>query len=315
LSTDSNVIQRAAQRLSRDGGLGALDPAMPLIEAAAAILPPAQPRTAFQEPQRNSPPSQVPPPQRRQESRRVTLDTARLAKASIVAGSSHFPHLIEEFRIIKRPLLLAAFGNDVPIAHNANVVMVTSARPNEGKSFVATNLAISIASERNVEVLLIDADCTNPAMPGILGVNPDRGLFDLLLDAELGVGDVLLRTNFSHLSVMVAGTTAARQKTQSTELLASARMSSIISEIAGRYGDRIVIIDAAPVLASSEPSVLALLVGQIVLVVEAEQTSRRTVEEAVTMLRACSNINLVLNKAHGWLGAEQFGSYDRAACD
>jgi exopolysaccharide/PEP-CTERM locus tyrosine autokinase len=308
----SDLIEKAAARLMRDG-------AQPPRSPAAAIpVPPLAPA-------HRPVPAQAPQPNAAQQTAngeaeagrlrgsggkaRITLDTARLARAGVITPHTRQAHLIEEFRIIKRPLLRNAFRAEAGANPKANLLMVTSARPGEGKSFVACNLAMSIASEKNTKVVLVDTDSKNPALQDLFGVRQERGLFDLLLDAAMDVGDVLLPTSFSNLSIIPAGTPAACGHGHATELLASQRMAALTREMAHRYDDRLVIFDAAPVLASSEPGVLALLVGQIVLVVEAEQTTRRTVEEAIGLLQSEATISLLLNKARAWLGAEQFGAY------
>src|SRR5262249_31398169 len=97
--------------------------------------------------------------------RQIDLDPAALSRAGIMTPKSDSSRPVEEFRIINRPLLTKAFNGPTPHYDNANVILVTSARPNEGKSFIAYNLAMSIASERNRQVVLVDADLRNPLMP------------------------------------------------------------------------------------------------------------------------------------------------------
>jgi len=237
--------------------------------------------------------------------RRIDLDPTALSRAGIMTPKSDSSRIVEEFRVIKRPLLTKALSGPTPHHDKANVILVTSARPGEGKSFVAYNLAMSIASERNLQVVLIDADLRSSLMSRLLGVPPGPGLIELLSSPNTDASEVMLQTDFPNLSLLPAGGWA----NQSTELLASPRMAEFVRELAAGRDDRIVILDAAPVLASSEPAVLAHNAGQIVLVVEAERTGRRAVEEALGHLGACRNISLVLNKARGWLSSDQFGAY------
>src|SRR5882724_2336626 len=241
---------------------------------------------------------------KRRPPRLASLDVAALSRAGIMTPKSDSSRIVEEFRVIKRPLLTKALSGPTPHHDKANVILVTSARPGEGKSFVAYNLAMSIASERNLQVVLIDADLRSSLMSRLLDVPPGPGLIELLSSPDTDTSEVMLQTDFPNLCLLPAGGWA----NQSTELLASPRMVEIVRELAAG-GDRIVILDAAPVLASSEPAVLAHNAGQIVLVVEAERTGRGAVEEAIGHLGACRNINLVLNKARGWLSGDQFGAY------
>ena len=236
---------------------------------------------------------------------RIEIDLNRLRLAGMVVPDSESSRIAEEFRIIKRPLLLKAFAKGSDRIENGHVIMVTSARPDEGKSFVALNLAMSLASEPNLNVLLVDADFHNPTVPLGLDFKAERGLIDALLDETVDLGDMLLRTNLNNLTILPAG----RRHPNATELLASKRMVQLVDEIARRYSDRVIVFDSPPVLAASEPSVLALHVGQIAFVVEAEATGRRAIEEALSMVSGCKNISLILNKRRGWMGSEHFGAY------
>ena len=317
MSTD--LIKRAAERLERERELS-------LIERAAGKqpLPPvqrplsdAEPTGAFGSqpaPQAASPPpahgSAVPAPeasagQVHHTARMITIDQGRLRLAGMVTPSSDTTRIAEEFRIIKRPLLMKAFGDQEQRVHNGHLVMVTSARPNEGKTFFALNLAMSLASERDLNVLLIDADFKNPSLPKRLGFTAEKGLIDILADGQRDMSNVLIRTDVKNLSILPAGVGRA----DATEILASQQMVDFVEDIAKRYSDRVIIFDTPPVLASSEPSVLAMHVGQCVFVVEAEATSRRAIQEALTLISSCPNVSLVLNKNRIMFKSEQFGSY------
>jgi exopolysaccharide/PEP-CTERM locus tyrosine autokinase len=304
-----DLIERAAARLGGKRGLVA--EAMPESYPAVAIL---QRTSSADSPSRGAPMGDTlaaDAPDARMErakhgpSRRISLNPTALSRAGIMTPESDSTRIVEEFRVIKLPLLTKAFPAALPGSDRANVILVTSAQPGEGKSFVACNLAMSIASERNCQVVLVDADLQNPAMDRQLGLSPGPGLIELLSSTQSAVSDLVVRTNFPNLSLLLAG----QRPDRSTELLASQRMMAVLDELAAGPENRIVILDAAPLLASSEPSVLALRVGQVVLVVEAEQTGRKAVEEALGQLGGCPNIGLVLNKARSWPSGDQFGAY------
>jgi len=234
--------------------------------------------------------------------RQVNVDFDRLRAGGFALPRDHSA-VAEEFRLIKRPLLSVALSDTLSGVENRNVMMVTSARPNEGKTFVATNLAFSIASEHNTYVLLVDADVAKPSIPDVFGFEADRGMLDAVADSSVDVSDVLIRTNIENLSILPSG----RARPGMTELIASARMAHFVSEISRRYSDRVIIFDSPPVLARSEPSVLAKHVGQVVLVVEAERTSRTAIEEALTLIGRDRIGGVVLNKAPHIIGHEGFG--------
>ncbi|PCI63106.1 MAG: protein tyrosine kinase [Kordiimonadales bacterium] len=213
--------------------------------------------------------------------------------------------MLEEFRIIKRSILLNAFSKGTQKSKNSNIVLVTSSNPGEGKTFCTINLALSIATEQDTTVLLIDADFSKPEVLNRMGVGGGRGLMDVVADKDLEVGDCLIRTNVPNLVLLPAG----RQHNLTTELLASDRMEAIVDEIANRYPDRLVIFDSPPVLASSAASVMALYMGQTVFVIHAEQTTEPQIKESLNMISSCEHINLLLNQTRFNGGNKKFATY------
>jgi protein-tyrosine kinase len=202
-------------------------------------------------------------------------------------------------------LLQRAFADRAPGEKPANLIMITSSLPGEGKTYCAINLAMSIAMELDHTVLLVDADVARPSILPTLGLPPHRGLMDILLDDKLDMADVMLRTNVDTLSILPAGTRTPR----ATELLASSTMSSLLTEIATRYSDRIVIFDSPPLLLTSEARVLAEHMGQIVMVVEAQTTTQHAVKEALHQLEGYPNVNLIYNKTRDFAGIEETYDY------
>jgi exopolysaccharide/PEP-CTERM locus tyrosine autokinase len=199
-----------------------------------------------------------------------------------------------EYRRIKRPLLSNAFGKSSSLVDEGNLVMVTSAVPGEGKTYTAVNLALSIAQERDVRVLLVDGDVTKQGVSRMLGVQNRRPDFiDLLASDSMSIGDVLVKTDVPGLVMLPAG----RPHEYITEMVASKRMQSVMEEFASRYNDRIVVFDAPPMLSTPESQVLAGLVGQVVFVVEAGKTPFTIVQEALGMIPEEKAIGMVLNKS------------------
>ena len=225
--------------------------------------------------------------------------------AGMVTAASGRTSLLEDFRVIKRPLLKRAFSEASMPGRPNNLIMVTSSLPGEGKTYCAINLAMSIAMELDHTVLLVDADVARPSVLRTLGLPAQRGLMDILIDDKLDLSDVMLRTNVDTLSILPAGTSTPR----ATELLASSTMSNMVNEIANRYPDRVVIFDSPPLLLTSESRVLASHMGQIVMVVEAQTTTQHAVKESLRQLEGCSNVNLIYNKARDIPGIEETYDY------
>ena len=238
--------------------------------------------------------------------KQVVLDLSRLRDAGLVDPKSNKTNrTTEEFRRIKRPLLMHVRGEGATVVDNANMIMVTSALPGEGKTFTSINLAMSIAMEMDKTVLLIDADVAKPDVTARLGVEAEKGLIDVLLDDGLTLPDVLLRTDIPKLTLLPSGS----RHVHSTELLASERMRQLTLELSSRYSDRIVIFDSPPLLLTSEARVLAGLMGQIVLVTEESKTPQHAVKEAVGMLDANEIVGIVMNKGTHRKDSDSYGGY------
>lgn len=223
----------------------------------------------------------------------VDIDLEGLKARGFVTPDAPTSQIADEFRLIKRPIIQNAQGRGEGYIANSNLVMVASALPGEGKTFTAVNLAISVAMEYDSTVLLVDGDVANPGLPQLIGIPESPGLLDLLTNDKLDVADALIKTNVEKLSVLPAGTYHRR----ATELLASEQMATLIREIATRYTDRIIIFDSPPLLRTTEARVLASHMGQIVMVVAAESTSRKVVNDALAAIASCENVMMLLNMA------------------
>ena len=234
--------------------------------------------------------------------KRVELDLKRMQEIGLVTAAGGRTMLVEDFRIIKRPLIKRAFTPRGPDENPGNLIMVTSSLPGEGKTFCSINLAMSIAMELDHTVLLVDADVARPSVLRTLGLPAQRGLMDLLLEDKVDMADIMLRTNVDTLTILPAGTNSPR----ATELLASQTMTNFVHEIASRYPDRIVIFDSPPLLLTSEAHVLAGHMGQIVVVVEAERTTQHAVKESLRQLEGLPNVNLIYNKTREFPGTETY---------
>ena len=221
------------------------------------------------------------------------IDLEDLAARGFATRQNIGSHLALDFRRIKRPLLLSARkGRDSATANPPNLLLVTSSVPDEGKTFVAINLALSIAAEKDHNVLLVDGDTIKGDVAKVLGIEYESGLTDVLQKGGAYIEDAVLQTNVENLCILPSGPAIP----DSDELFASDLMVQVARDLADRQRDRIVIFDGPPLLAGTEASVLAALMGQVVVVVEADRTQQTTVTEALTQLEGCQSVSLVLNK-------------------
>ncbi|MFQ3235512.1 MAG: protein-tyrosine kinase, partial [Paraglaciecola sp.] len=205
---------------------------------------------------------------------------------------AHRRQINEEYRAIKRKILNNAFGALSKSLTNSNIVMITSSRPGEGKTFTAVNLALSIALEQDKTVLLVDADVLRPNVMRTLELENQEGLMEYLLGEKKDISEVMCNTNIPNLRIIAAG----KSHHLSTELLASEKMFEVVQEFANRYNDRVVIIDTPPLLGINETAILANLAGQAIVVTEENATKLSDVEQSVSQLNPDMAIGFVVNK-------------------
>ena len=236
--------------------------------------------------------------------RSLRIDRNRLRAQSMIIPEEGRTAIAESFRRVKRQIL-TNLANPKPGAPPQNLVMVTSTFPGEGKTFCSINLAISMALEVDRTVLLVDADATKGNVPEMLGFDADRGLMELLLERQLDLPDVLWKTDIGKLTILPSG--AAHR--QSTELLGSEAMRQLLHDMAERYRDRIIVFDAPPLLAASEASAVASLMGQIVVVVEAGKTPETALKVALGRIDVSRVTGLLLNKTQGPSLEYGYGAY------
>lgn len=235
----------------------------------------------------------------------VAIDRAMLADKGLIVPGAAIGSLAEEFRLIKRQLLQTARGMRATSATGARTLLVCSARPGDGKTYCAINLAISLAAERDTDVLLVDADFAKPDVMTRFDLPEARGLLDALGDPAIDVNDLIVPTDIAQLSLLPAGT----RTISDTELLASGRTVAVIDALLAAHPNRLLIFDSPPALSASPASVLAGHVGQVMLVVRADRTGETDLREAVTLLDGCEHIQLVLNAVSYSRGGPRFGSY------
>jgi protein-tyrosine kinase len=234
--------------------------------------------------------------------RHVEFDLAALRRAGLYASGNE--RLADEYRIIKRPLLKKAREQNGISNERANLIMVASAIAGEGKTFTSVNLSMSLASEKDWQVLLVDVDCKNPQLSRLLGVRDEPGLLDFLREPAMTLDSVVLATSVERLNVLPLGTPSE----DAAELLASARMSELCSSLASAE-KHIVVFDSSPLLLTTEPVVLSSQVGQVVVVVNAYKTPQQAVEEAVEKLDESLAIGLILNRISPEEGVLRYGGY------
>jgi receptor protein-tyrosine kinase len=287
-----HLVERAAERLRRAGAAPDLASTSP--PPGAALPPPDDLPTSPGSENLPAPPN---PP----------LSLRTLAKTGLIAGKTARNRVSEEFRLVQSQVLRAAFAQPGGEAGFSNLLMVTSARPKEGKTFTAINLAASIARQGDRPVLLVDADAKTGSLGDSLGLTQSAGLLDLALAPHSDPLALLHPTEINTLSVLPVG----QQRGERPELFASDQMVRAMQNLGRRFSDRLIILDVSPCLSTSDPATLAPVVGQILFVIEAERTQRDEVEASLDLIQTCPTITLLLNKVQ-MSTPRSFGVYSYA---
>jgi exopolysaccharide/PEP-CTERM locus tyrosine autokinase len=282
-----SLIESALQKLRRTGDAEA-EPAVvparngvgpaPLQEAAA---PPA------------------PLPQEPISSKRITVDFNALRAAGYLPEPGLERRFADHYRQIKRPLIEKALKGSAEM----RLIMVSSALPGDGKSFTSISLALSMAHERDVSVLLVDADAPRGHVSEIFGLRREQGLLDALRDESVEVESLIVHTDVRGFEILPAGKFAEN----ATELLASARMTQVATRLAARNSRRLIVFDSAPLLVSTEARALTRIPGQVVIVVRAGVTPQQAMLDAVGHVDKSKLQGLILNDAPFRSGAGYYG--------
>lgn len=236
---------------------------------------------------------------------RVKLDFDLLRAEGLLAPKEQLRRIADQYRIIKRPLLNNVFGGDKRGVEAANRIMLASALPGDGKTYNCVNLALSMATEKDISVLLVDADVSKRHISRLCGLERAKGLIDALTDVNIDVGSLIVDTNVDGLAILPAG----RVDEHATELLASRKMIRLVEDLSVSRPDRIIIFDSPPLLVTSEARVLASLMGQIVFVICALKTPQAAVKEAIDGLDRNKAISIILNQAGRGTAFDEYGGY------
>jgi protein-tyrosine kinase len=327
IKSSGSLLERASELYDfgaalRTGGAPIMPPVQPVTVAPVAAPLVAQPAPVIQQepvmqpvampaavPVQVTAPAAAPAPvyvKPKRNTKFAKIDRDLLRAGNFIDPEGPVTGLSEEFRIVKRQLLLAARGGKgyEPLEHGERI-LVCSAHPNEGKTYCSINLALSMASEKDNHVLLVDADFAKPSILKTFGIEHSPGLMDALADRDCDVESLIIETDIPGLTILPAGA----QTNQDTEYLAASRTAEIIETLTSNDPTRIIIFDSPPALAASPASVLALHVGQTVMVVNADNTTDSALRDALSLLNGCDNIQLLLNRAKFSPTGRKFGNY------
>jgi non-specific protein-tyrosine kinase len=221
------------------------------------------------------------------ESKTVSIDIDTAVNNHCVAFSPDFVE-VNHYKVLRTQL------RHISEREGWNTVMVTSASPEEGKTVTAVNLAATFAREYNHTVLLVDADLRMQMIHRYLGYHSELGLLDYL-EGRAVMNDIITWPGIEKLTII----SGDRVVDDSSELIGSPRMQTLMDELKNRYKDRYIIFDAPPILGVADTLAFAPLVDGIIIVVAAGATKRQHLKEALDLLPQEKVAGFVLNRLKG----------------
>lgn len=244
---------------------------------------------------------------RREPTASISVDLNELRSSGILPPLEFADRIQEQIRRIKWPLLESTIGRSAATeaAPPANLVMITSSVPGEGKTYISFNIALGIAREKDFSVLLVDADVAKRHLSTALKVEDRPGLTDIIADESLDPEDLVFGTGIPGLVFLPAG----KRTRVAPELFASHRMAQIVGRLGQSDPQRVVLFDSAPLLTTNDSPVLSHLVSQIVMIIRAEDTPQPVVLEALALLDKSKTIRCLLNQARISTVSEHYYGY------
>jgi receptor protein-tyrosine kinase len=228
------------------------------------------------------------------------IDLPSLRRGGLVLSGKR-TRATEEYRVTVARLVRTLRTGRAGLTSTGNLMMITSARPGEGKTFSALNIAASIAQNGLADVLLVDVDAKPRSLSVLLGLHDRPGLYELVANPALKPEQLIIETAVEGLWLLPRGTPPGQAGITHA-------LSSTVERLSRRYPLHIIVLDTAPCLSTSDPSTLAHMVDLTVMIVQAEGTQRSELEAALELVKACQSISLVLNKIR-LRQRHSFGSY------
>ncbi len=260
--------------------------------------------TAIQDPPRPPPRQQsVADTITREPRKHNTLSSAGAWDERLTSVTHSSTGVAEAIRVLRSRILYPQNGRKRP-----QTIMIASSAPQEGKSFVSANLAVTMARGLDQYSLLVDCDLRRPSLARMFGLSSvcRRGLSDYLKE-NYDLSELIYKTSVEKLSILASG----EPPVNPAELLSSERMAQLVAELSDRYKDRFIIFDSPPYQVASESNVLAKEVDGVVLVVGYGKSDRSQVKSMVELIGAEKIIGVVFNgMKSSYLQKKVFSSYD-----
>jgi len=264
---------------------------------SAAVTEPSSPAEVIQAP--SIAPSvepdiiYAPAPEWTYSGRKIEIDKQALIATGFLGPDESNERIISEYRPIKHAVLQGVMAQGQLALPLGNLIMVSSAVAEEGKTFLCLNLAMSMAADTRCSVVLVDSAVANPRLSEVLGAQTDTGLTDWIADSALKIEEMISPTDIPGLAVLPIG----QQREKTSELLSDKHLHDRLVRIAAEDPQRIFLFDSSSVIKSRAASSLVENVGQVLFVVRAGETGRSLVRKALAELGWGRPVYVVLNQA------------------
>jgi receptor protein-tyrosine kinase len=304
----AHLVERAVEAMTGRAPVAAPPPIAPPPAPVAGSAPPPPPIAAAPLPRAPAAPAPAPSAPALPAIEVEVLAAAGLVVAPVGTSRSR---LSEEIAVVQHSVLRTLKTTRSTDGRNARIIMVTSAKPGEGKTFVSLNLAASLANSGTRSVVLVDVDGKMFSISRLLGHADSPGIRMLAAEPGRTAAPLLVPTAIKRLSLLPYGPVPA----ETPGIPPGQMMTAALLRLAAALPDHLLVLDTPPCLSTSDPGALAPIVGQVLMVVEAERTQKNEVEAALDMVDACPTLQLVLNRAvltaNDTFGA--YGGYDTYA--
>ena len=215
----------------------------------------------------------------------VTMDNSHLREKRVIAASNQDDR-VGPYRQLRTQLLKTMQDN------NWQTLAITSAHVGAGKTLTASNLAISMSTNINTMVLLVDLDLETPTIHQVLNLETEKGLVDYL-EGRAELGEILFNPGLERLAVL-AGRSAGKS---SSELLNTPRMQHLFRDLCHRDASNITIFDLPPLLRNDDAVLFAPFADATLVVVEDGVTTEDELRETMRLLEKANVVGTILNKA------------------
>lgn len=232
-----------------------------------------------------------------------------LKASGFVSSDKESKSFNDDIQRLKLSVIKRAKNNDAG-EFDYGHVLVTSSIPGEGKTQISINLALSIAQDKNLKVVLIDTDIMKQDMTKSLGLEDKKGFIDVVKSRESAAKsllDAIYKTDIQDLYFIPAGNYVANDE----NTISSQLIQYIFDEISLMGDDIIVVVDSAPVLVSVQTLAATSAVGQVLYVVGAGTTPQSDFGQAIEMVDQDNRaVGLVVNKLRKKSNQSYYGQYN-----